>query len=122
MTIGAGGSTAVVDTFDYSADYYATPAPAVRRERYINGDAYLRYYPSGTALNGLAFGVKLGLTQVPDQGWFFGYGIDVNKSQMLARHFYFGYGVGLKRLVGTDRQAFDMEYVPTVRLNLGVGF
>lgn len=122
VTIGIGGSTSLVNTFDEALDYSATPPPEVRRERYLNGDAYLRYYPSGTALDGFAVGVKIGLTRVPGQGSYFGYGVDVNRSRMLAEHFYFGYGVGLKRLVGADQRRFDVEYVPTVRLNLGLGF
>ncbi len=101
VSIGVGGSTA---------------------KRYLNGDVYVRFYPRGTALNGLAFGVKVGLTQVPDQGSYFGYGFDVNKSSILGEHFYFGYGLGLKRLVGVDKNAGDLEYIPTLRLNVGIGF
>ncbi len=118
VSIGVGGSTATFEVKEYDSFYNETS----RRERYLNGDVYVRFYPRGTALNGLAFGVKVGLTQVPDQGSYFGYGFDVNKSSILGEHFYFGYGLGLKRLVGVDKNDADLEYIPTFRLNVGVGF
>ena len=107
VSIGVGGSTATIEVDEETS----------RRERYLNGDVYVRFYPSRKALNGLAFGVKVGLTQVLDEGSYFGYGFDVNKSSILGEHFYFGYGLGLKRLVG-----IDLGYIPTLRLNVGVGF
>ncbi len=123
VALGIGGSTAMVDTYDYSGvNYRTTYEPVTRQERYINSDVFLRYYPAGKALTGRSFGIKVGLTQVPDQGTYFGYGFDLNPSWMLNEHFYYGAGVGLKRLVGTDRSSFDLEYIPTFRLNVGVGF
>ncbi len=120
VTFGAGGSTAMTNTYDYES----TPpyGSTTRRERYLNGDVYARFYPAGSALDGLAFGVKVGLTQVPSQGSFFGYGFDLNHSRIVGEHFYMGYGFGLKRLLGVDKKAFDLEYIPTFRLNVGVGF
>lgn len=120
VTFGVGGSTAMMDTYEYAS----TPpyGSTTRRERYVNGDVYARFYPAGSALDGLAFGVKVGLTQVPNQGSFFGYGFDLNHSRIAGEHFYMGYGFGLKRLLGVDKKAFDLEYVPTFRLNVGVGF
>ena len=119
VSIGVGGSTSTIDVTDgYDASYN----DITHRERYLNGDVYVRFYPRGTALNGLAFGVKVGLTQVPDQGSYFGYGFDVNKSSIYGKHFYFGYGAGLKRLVGVDKNNFELEYIPTLRLNVGIGF
>ncbi len=118
VSIGVGGSTATFEVSDSDSFYNESS----HRERYLNGDVYVRFYPRGTALNGLAFGVKIGLTQVPDQGSYFGYGFDVNKSSILGEHFYFGYGAGLKRLVGVDKNDFDLEYIPTLRLNVGIGF
>ena len=117
VSIGVGGSTSTTEVYEYDAFYHETS----HRERYLNGDVYVRFYPAGTALNGLSFGVKVGLTQVPDQGAFFGYGFDLNKSQILGDHFYFGYGFGLKRLVGADENV-DLKYIPTLRLNVGFGF
>ena len=118
VSIGVGGSTSTTEVYDGYDAFYNEMS---HRERYVNGDVYVRYYPAGTALNGLSFGVKVGLTQVPDQGAFFGYGFDLNKSQILGDHFYFGYGGGLKRLVGADGNV-DLKYIPTFRLNVGVGF
>jgi hypothetical protein len=118
VSIGVGGSTSTTEVYEYDGFYNESS----HRERYLNGDVYVRFYPSGTALNGLAFGVKIGLTQVPDQGSYFGYGFDVNKSRIFRNHFYFGYGAGLKRLVGVDKGNFDLEYIPTLRLNVGFGF
>ncbi len=118
VSFGVGGSTSTTEVYEYDGFYNESS----HRERYLNGDVYVRFYPSGRALNGLAFGVKVGLTQVPDQGSYFGYGFDVNKSSILGEHFYFGYGMGLKRLVGVDKNNFELEYIPTLRLNVGIGF
>lgn len=118
VSFGMGGSTSTVEVYEYDGFYNESS----HRERYLNGDVYVRFYPSGAALNGLAFGVKVGLTQVPEQGSYFGYGFDVNKSSILGEHFYFGYGFGLKRLVGVDQNDFQLEYIPTLRLNVGIGF
>ena len=126
VTFGVGGSTAMTDTYDYDENYdyrSGVPySPTMRRERYLNGDVYVRYYPAGAALDGLALGMKIGVTRVPDQGSYVGYGFDLNHSRILGDHFYLGYGFGLKRLVGVDKAAFDLEYVPTFRLNVGIGF
>ena len=119
VSVGIGGSTSTVEVFD---SYDQSFNEITHDERYLNGDVYLRFYPAGNALKGLAFGVKLGMTTVPEQGSFFGYGFDVNKSQLLGKHFYFGTGLGLKRLVGVNKDDFDLEYIPTFRLNVGVGF
>lgn len=118
VSFGVGGSTSTTEVYEYDGFYNESS----HRERYLNGDVYVRFYPSGTALNGLAFGVKLGMTKVPDQGSFFGYGFDFNKSQILGKHFYFGYGAGLKRLVGANSDRLELEYIPTLRLNVGIGF
>jgi hypothetical protein len=106
-TAGIGGST-------FSAD----------DDTYINADAFWRYYPQGDALDGWAFGVKLGVTSVDDASYF-GYGFDVNRSWVLgaSNNFYVGIGVGLKRLVGGDGEDFDLEYIPTIRIvNVGIAF
>lgn len=107
-TAGIGGSTFKTD------DY-----------RYVNADAFWRYYPQGAPLDGWAFGAKVGLTTVTDEGSYFGYGFDVNRSWLLGQgdRFYVGVGFGLKRLVGASDEAFDLVFIPTFRLvNIGFAF
>lgn len=92
---------------------------------YVNADLFYRYYPSGTPLDGWAFGVKAGVTKVTDTGSFFGFGFDTNWSWLLGKNdnFYVGAGVGLKRLFGTSDEHFDLKFIPTVRIiNVGVAF
>jgi hypothetical protein len=137
VTFGAGASTAMFTSYDYTAPppaavrtidvngatMFDTTSYAVeRRERYINGDIFVRYYPGGKAFNGYSFGVKAGLTRIPNQGSFLGVGFDANQSWMLNEHFYLGVGGGLKRLLGTDERAFDLKLIPTLRANIGIGF
>jgi hypothetical protein len=81
-------------------------------------------------MDGLAFGVKVGVTNVTDFGSFIGVGFDVNYSWLLGRNdgFYVGLGFGLKRLYGTpdaDEDPFDdvLKIIPTFRIvNIGVAF
>ena len=90
---------------------------------YVNGDVFVRFYPSGHALDGWTFGVKAGPTSV-DSHTYFGFGFDANWSWMLGRrdNFYVGAGFGLKRLFGTGDSGHQ-EYVPTIRvINIGVAF
>ena len=105
VSAGVGGSTARFNDGD---------------DRYVNGDVFLRYYPGGRALRGASFGVKLGLTQIPDDGSFFGIGFDANRSWLLNDHFYLGTGFGLKRLIGTNE--YDLKFIPTFRVNVGAAF
>jgi len=92
---------------------------------YVNGDVFYRYYPQGRALEGWAFGVKIGLTRVSDSGTYFGYGFDLNHSRLLGNEnrFYIGLGFGLKRLVGVPEEDDLIDFVPTFRIvNVGVAF
>ena len=114
-TIGVGGSTfEVEDDFD-GGD-----------ERYANADVFFRYYPSARPLDGWAFGVKVGVTDVTDAGTYAGFGFDVNRSWLLGKrdNFYVGVGFGLKRLVGVDdSDEIDLEFIPTFRIvNIGIAF
>lgn len=107
-TAGIGGST-----FTRSGD------------RYVNLDAFWRFYPSGVPLDGWAFGGKLGLTRIPEEGTFFGFGFDVNHNWLLGAHdnFYVGIGFGLKRLVGAASVDDAPAVIPTIRLvNVGFAF
>lgn len=135
VTIGAGASSRRTTTFSYDTTPVPPPSPTAtgaivwtaappveRRERYVNGDVFVRYYPGGQAFQGLSFGLKVGGTRLPNHGTFFGYGFDLNTSGMLNHHVYYGTGFGLKRLVGVDPRRVDLKYVPTLRLNVGLGF
>ena len=103
-TAGVGGSTI------HAAD-----------DRYVNADVFVRYYPRGRALDGLAVGLKAGVTDVDSQK-FFGFGVDLNQSWLMgaSQKFYIGWGFGLKRLVGADDYN---QFIPTIRVvNIGVAF
>lgn len=93
--------------------------------RYVNADAFWRFYPSGTLLDGWAFGAKVGVTRLSDAGTHFGYGFDANRSWLLGQNqnFYVGIGFGLKRLVGVSGDSDAWAYIPTFRLvNIGIAF
>ena len=140
-TIGFGGSTLRVDNETWSEppitgyDEYGDPiydyqeydglGPDVEHERYINADVFWRYYPSGTPLNGWAFGVKAGITTVFDHATYFGYGFDLNRSWVLGPddNFYVGVGFGLKRLYGAADEDYELKFIPTIRIvNVGIAF
>ena len=90
--------------------------------RYLNADLFWRLYPTGSPLNGWAFGGKVGITSVEDTEYF-GYGFDVNRSWVVGKqqNFYVGIGFGLKRLVGADDLAIQL--IPTIRIvNIGFAF
>ncbi len=106
-TVGTGGSTFKRDS-----------------TRYVNADVFWRFYPSGNPLDGWAFGAKVGLTSITDEGTYFGYGFDVNRSWLLGskKNFYVGAGLGLKRLAGGPEEG-GLDYIPTIRLvNVGIAF
>ena len=88
LTVGAGASR--LGWRPFSAD---------AQKPYLHGDVFVRYYPSGRAFNGVALGLKAGLTQLRESGTFAGLGFDVNHSATLNRHVVLSSGVGLKRLV-----------------------
>ncbi len=94
-------------------------------DRYLNMDVFWRFYPSGTPLDGWAFGAKAGLTSTTSDGSFFGFGFDANRSWLLGANdnFYVGIGFGLKRLVGTTDDGDMLRFIPTIRIvNIGYAF
>lgn len=94
-------------------------------ESYLNADVFWRFYPGAEPLEGWAFGAKLGITNVPDQGTYAGYGFDLNRSWVLGTrdNFYVGAGFGLKRLIGAGDEDFGLEIIPTIRIvNVGIVF
>lgn len=119
-TLGVGGSYFNADSDDEDPAFQDG-----EEDTYLNADVFYRYYPQGTPLDGFAFGVKAGLTQVEGQS-FFGAGFDANYSWLLGkqRNFYVGVGVGAKRLLGVeDTDYIDLEFIPTIRLvNIGWAF
>ena len=107
VTVGAGASRA-----SWGAD---------GGRPYVNGDVFVRYFPGGQVFDGRSFGVKAGMTQFPGSGrTYFGLGVDANQTWMLNRHFAFSTGFGLKRLIGDETDG--PLIIPTLRLNVGVGF
>lgn len=90
-------------------------------EPFINSDVFVRYYPSGSAFNGLALGLKAGPTKLNDEGTFWGIGFDVNQSAAINDHLVFSTGIGVKRLF---RSMNDGRFiVPTFRIiQVGIGF
>ena len=112
-TLGLGGS------------YISEEDDAGVEEEYLNADVFWRFYPSARVYDSWAFGAKAGVTRIPDEGTFFGFGFDVNRSWLLGANdnFYVGVGFGLKRLVGTGDRDLELEIIPTVRIvNVGVAF
>ena len=68
--ISANPAGLLIDLFNIDYERRATDAVSIgvggsTFEDYLNGDVYVRFYPSGRALNGLAFGVKVGLKRRP---------------------------------------------------------
>jgi len=105
LTAGVGGSTVVLDGQDYR-----------------NLDAFVRFYPQGSPLQGWALGAKAGITQLPGSGTYPGFGFDVNWSTLTGAddRFYIGLGFGLKRLLVGGDEFLTPQIVPTLRLvNIG---
>lgn len=88
----------------------------------LNGDAFVRYYPSGSAFNGLALGLKVGGTRLPNERTLPGFGFDVNHSYAWNDHLVMSSGFGMKRLVGRQGPDDGQALITTVRLNVGIGF
>lgn len=97
-------------------------ASAQTGRAYLNGDVFVRYYPGGRVFEGRSFGLKAGMTHLPWRGrTCFGIGVDANQTWMLGPHFALSTGFGLKRLVGMDAME-GPRVIPTLRINVGVGF
>lgn len=125
QTVGVGGSTYADETEEWVGDENWQ----TRTHRYVNADAFWRYYPSGHPFQGWNLGVKAGITSInsshsgEDGGIHFGYGFDANRSWLLGPtdRLYVSVGFGLKRLIGVE-DAFH-KYVPTFRIvNVGFAF
>lgn len=88
----------------------------------LNGDAFVRYYPGGRAFNGIALGLKVGATRLPNERTLPGAGFDLNHSYAFTDHVVVSTGLGMKRLLGRDRADYAPAVVATFRLNVGIGF
>ncbi len=86
----------------------------------LNSDLFVRYYPSGNAFNGIAVGVKVGATRLPNDGTFPGIGFDLNHSYAFTDHAVVSTGIGMKRLIGRD--TYGPTTITTLRVNVGLGF
>lgn len=107
-TVGAGGSFFTQDGEDYR-----------------NLDVFWRFYLQDRILDGWMFGSKAGITNVPNQGTYFGIGFDLNRSWLMgpSDNIYIGAGFGLKRLLGVDEDYDDWKFIPTFRIvNVGIAF
>jgi hypothetical protein len=112
-------------TFGLGGSYISNEDDAGVDEEYLNADVFWRFYPGARLYDGWAFGAKAGVTRIPDEGTFFGFGFDVNRSWLLGANdnFYVGLGFGLKRLVGTGDRDLELDVIPTLRIvNVGIAF
>ena len=87
----------------------------------LNSDVFVRYYPSGNVFNGVAIGVKVGATRMPNDGTFPGIGFDLNHSYAFTDHAVVSTGIGMKRLIGRDTYAGPTT-ITSLRVNIGLGF
>lgn len=92
-----------------------------QRKPRLNSDVFVRYYPFGSAFNGIAVGMKVGATRMPNDGTYPGIGFDVNHSFAFTDHAVLSSGVGMKRLIGRDTYGGPTT-ITTLRLNIGIGF
>lgn len=87
----------------------------------LNSDVFVRYYPFGSAFNGVAIGMKVGATRMPHDGTYPGVGFDLNHSFAFTDHAVVSSGVGMKRLIGRETYGGPTT-ITTLRLNIGIGF
>jgi hypothetical protein len=94
---------------------------------YANGNAIVRYYPSGTVLRGFYLGGRGGVYHVSDEfesAGFFGAGFEIGYSWLLGVNQNIGIslGAGATRLFGSELNGASLT-IPTVRLvNVGIAF
>ncbi|MBL8137692.1 MAG: hypothetical protein JNL48_13790 [Acidobacteria bacterium] len=88
----------------------------------LNGDAFVRYYPSGSAFNGIALGLKVGGTRLPNERTLPGIGFDINHSYAMTDHLVLSSGLGMKRLIGRRQGDYGQDVITTLRMNVGIGF
>ena len=104
---------------------------------YFSIDGKVRYYPSGKALKGFAFGATVGMSRLSGSftdsetgqskdratGISFGFVLDYNWILGKTQHFLIGTGIGAKRLTGlsVNTDGITVAY-PTARLSVGYAF
>jgi hypothetical protein len=127
VTLGAGGT-------------YWSPEFAGQDITYTSGDVKLRYYPQGRALEGFAFGMSAGYTNIKDRSKdiIFGtgssehtasgatLGASLEYNWLLGRNngFFIGLGAGAKRILAkADEMSDDVKFgYPTARISIGKAF
>jgi hypothetical protein len=125
VTLGAGAT-------------YWSPKFASQDITYTSGDVKLRYYPQGRALEGFAFGMSAGYTNIKDKmdfgsgttsehtvsGPTVGAHIEYNWLLGSNNGFFFGLGVGAKRILAkADDMSDDVKFAyPTARVSIGSAF
>ena len=95
--------------------------------RYRSAKAFWRYYPGGHALSGLFIGGRSGVYSVGDGGGadpFFAVGVEVGRTRFYGedQRWATDVSVGVARLFGQGEDEGPLRTVPTLRLNVGVGF
>jgi hypothetical protein len=122
-TLGVGGT-------------YWNPGDEFDNLTYASGDIKLRYYPSGTALMGFAFGASLGFTKVSSTNNFDGseestsgpaFGVLLEYQWLLGvkRNFVVALGVGAKALMVKEEDISSGDFTaryPTARVSVGFAF
>lgn len=128
VTLGAGGT-------------YWSPEFAGQDITYTSGDVKLRYYPQGRALEGFAFGMSAGYTNIRDRSKdiIFGtgttsdhtasgptIGATLEYNWLLGRSngFFVGLGGGAKRILAkSSDMSDDVKFgYPTARVSIGKAF
>lgn len=106
FSLGVGGSV-----FDLEGD------------NYVNGDVFVRFFPSGRVFEGFSVSAKAGPTRMRDNGTGLGVGVDIDWNWLLGKEKRYAviFGFGLKRIV-TSRDRVDIT-PPTLHIvNLGFAF
>ncbi len=125
LTTGVGGSYLSLDD---------------DKDQFTSGNAFLRYYPQGYALEGFSLGARMGIYYVKtedqdedaiieeeEEATMYGFGIEIGYCWLLgaAKRVSISTGIGAVRLFGGDFEEEDdvLKTLPTIRLvYVGIAF